>query len=73
LAILDFGLEVSREGADVQRSNQEILAEGDSMGGMELLADSGILPPHRLTALRKEADELIAMTVASMKTLRNRK
>ncbi len=40
---------------------------------MDLLVDSGILPPERLAALKKEADELIAMTVASIKTLRNRK
>src|SRR6266404_9046427 len=39
---------------------------------MELLVDSGVLPADRVAALKKEADELIAMTVASIKTLRSR-
>ncbi len=40
---------------------------------MELLEDSGIREQRQVAALKKEADELIAMTVASIKTLRNRK
>jgi four helix bundle protein len=40
---------------------------------LELLADSHIAPPEQVSTLRKEADELVAMTVASIKTLRARK
>jgi four helix bundle protein len=35
---------------------------------LELLADSKIVPPQRLTDLRKETDELIAIFTASVKT-----
>ena len=45
----------------------------ESMYWMELLVESGSVVPHRVEALRKEANELLAMTVASIKTLRNRK
>jgi len=39
---------------------------------MELLADAGVVPGERIGALQKEANELLAMTVASIKTLRSR-
>jgi four helix bundle protein len=39
---------------------------------MELLGDSGVIPADRLSALTKEGNELVAMTVASIKTLRSR-
>ena len=39
---------------------------------MELLAEAGIVPRERLDPLMGEADELLAMTVASIKTLRRR-
>jgi len=39
---------------------------------MELLADAGVVPAERISALKKEANELVAMTVASIKTLRSR-
>jgi hypothetical protein len=39
---------------------------------LELLVDSGIMPPKRLAGLQKEANEIVAMTVASTKTLRAR-
>ena len=39
---------------------------------MELLAEAGIMPKDRLEPLMSEADELLAMTVASIKTLRRR-
>jgi len=45
----------------------------ESVYWMELLVDSGVLPAERVAALKKEADELIAMTVASIKTLRSRR
>ncbi|BBO35483.1 hypothetical protein PLANPX_5095 [Lacipirellula parvula] len=40
---------------------------------MELLVESGIIPPARLDELRKEGDELLSMTVASIKTLKSRR
>jgi len=40
---------------------------------MELLADGGIVPPKRLVNLRQEADELIAIFTASVKTAKKNK
>ncbi len=40
---------------------------------MELLVDSGFIPEHRITDLMQEGDEIVAMTVASIKTLRKNK
>jgi hypothetical protein len=40
---------------------------------LELLVDSGAVTPNQVAALLKEANELLAMTVASIKTLRTRK
>ena len=40
---------------------------------LELMTDSGLMPTDRVADLKKEADELTAMIVASIKTLRNRK
>ena len=40
---------------------------------MELLVDSGLIPEHRITDLMQEGDEIVAMTVASIKTLRKNK
>ena len=39
---------------------------------LELLAESNIVVPERLSDLLKETNEIIAMTVASIKTLRER-
>ncbi len=39
---------------------------------LELLVQSEMLPEDRVSALLKETDELVAMTVASIKTLGNR-
>jgi four helix bundle protein len=44
----------------------------ESIYWMELLTDSGVVPTERLLPLKKEANELVAMTVASIKTLRSR-
>jgi hypothetical protein len=38
-----------------------------------LLDDSGLVPPKRLTALKTEADELVSIVVASIKTARRRR
>ena len=37
---------------------------------LELLGDSGIMPERKLKNLTAETDEILAMTVASIKTLR---
>ncbi len=47
------------------------LEEADeSLYWMELLIESGILPAEKLTALAKEAAELVAIFTASIKTAR---
>src|SRR3989304_10488174 len=38
---------------------------------MELLVEAGVVPQDQVSALEKEGNELVAMTVASIKTLRN--
>ncbi len=40
---------------------------------IEILTESGIVPAEQMSSIYKETDELLAMTVASIKTLRNRK
>lgn len=40
---------------------------------MELLVEAGTVPEQRLADLIQEADEITAMVVASIKTLRHRK
>jgi hypothetical protein len=39
---------------------------------MELLIESGLLPEARLSDLLQESNEIIAMTVASIRTLQKR-
>lgn len=51
----------------------EEAAADESIYWLELLVDSNLAPPEQVTPLAKEADEIVAMTVASIKTLRNRK
>ena len=45
----------------------------ESLFWMELLIESGIVPASKLESLTKEADELLAITVASIKTARKAK
>lgn len=45
----------------------------ESVFWMELLVDSGKTAAERLAKLRREAEEILAMTVASIKTLRNKR
>ena len=48
--------------------------EADECGyWLELLLDSGLMTHKQLSELMKEADELVAITVASIKTARKRK
>lgn len=42
----------------------------ESMAWLELIADSGLIKRERLIPLMSEADELVAITVASIKTAR---
>ena len=39
----------------------------------ELIAEMGYVPQGKTSPLAKETDEILAMTVASLKTLRSRK
>jgi len=45
----------------------------ESIYWMELLIEAGLIPSTRLTDLLREMDEIVAMTVASIKTLRARR
>ena len=40
---------------------------------LELLIEAGLVPETRLSDLMNETDEIVAMTVSSIKTLRNKK
>ena len=44
----------------------------ESIYWMELLTDAGVVSIDQLDDRKKEADEIVAMTVASIKTLRAR-
>ncbi|MDD5542409.1 MAG: four helix bundle protein [Acidobacteriia bacterium] len=45
----------------------------ESLYWMELLVESKILPQEKLGPLMKETDELLAITISSIKTARSRK
>lgn len=40
---------------------------------LEILVESELVSQNQVSSLHKETDEILAMTVASLKTLRNRK
>lgn len=40
---------------------------------IELVEESGLVPPKRLSELKKEADELVAIIVAAIRTAKSRK
>jgi len=40
---------------------------------LELITEMGYLPPEKISPLARETNEIVAMTVASIKTLRARK
>ncbi|HXD09919.1 MAG TPA: four helix bundle protein, partial [Anaerolineales bacterium] len=40
---------------------------------LELLVEAGLAPQEQIKTIYKETDEILAMTVSSIKTLRNRK
>jgi four helix bundle protein len=59
--------------ADMISKLATVEEEADESGfWMELLVDSGKAKVQRLAALRREAEEILAMTVASIKTLRRK-
>jgi four helix bundle protein len=62
-----------RSAADVIAKLQIVEEEADeSIYWLELLVESGLLSADRLSHLLEETNEIIAMTVASIKTLRKR-
>jgi four helix bundle protein len=63
----------AKSAADMLSKLKVVEEEGDeSAYWLELLTESGILTNEATEPLRKEANELVAMTVASIKTLRAR-
>ncbi|HVG20059.1 MAG TPA: four helix bundle protein [Blastocatellia bacterium] len=59
--------------ADVLHKLAIVEEEADeSLYWMELLIESGIIPEPKLAGLMSETSEIVAMTVASIKTLRAR-
>lgn len=62
-----------RSVADVVSKLGIVLEEADeTMYWLELLVESGMVPASKAANLVTEADELVAMTVASIKTLKSR-
>jgi four helix bundle protein len=60
--------------ADVIHKLSIVEEEADeSLYWLELLIESNIIPENRLTDLQKEMNEITAMVVASIKTLRSKK
>jgi four helix bundle protein len=68
-------------GASRGRTNAELLAKlgiveqelDESMLWIELIVESGIMPAERVADLQAECEELLKMTVASIKTLKSRR
>ena len=62
-----------RSSADVVAKLSIVEEEADeAIYWMELLVEAGAVMPNRIDAISKEANELLAMTVASIKTLKAR-
>jgi len=63
----------SRSTADMIAKLGIVLEEADeTLYWLELLRDSGMVSSDDLSSLMAEVDEIIAMTVTSLKTLRSR-
>jgi four helix bundle protein len=59
--------------ADIISKLGDVEEETDeSMYWIEMLGESRIVPEHRLASLHRELGEILAMVVASIKTLRRR-
>ena len=60
--------------ADMINKMKIVEEESDETGyWLELLVEAEIIPQNQIALIYKETDEILAMTVASIKTLRNRK
>ncbi len=60
--------------ADMINKMKIVEEESDETGyWLELLVEAEIIPQNQIAGIYKETDEILAMTVASIKTLRNRK
>jgi four helix bundle protein len=60
--------------ADMINKLKTVEEEADeTLFWLELLVESGLMSKSRLQALMQETDEILAMTVASINTLRKRK
>ncbi|HEX2835132.1 MAG TPA: four helix bundle protein [Thermoanaerobaculia bacterium] len=63
------------------RSNAEMISKlevaiqelDESVYWMELLAEAGIIPQSHLDLLMREADELLAMTVSAVRTIKRKR
>ncbi len=63
------------------RSNSELVSKlgvveqelDETLLRLELPVESGIVPATRMSALRQEADELLRMTVAAIKTAKTKR
>jgi four helix bundle protein len=63
----------AKSAADMIAKLKIVEEESDeSVYWLELLAESGIIPSTETDALRKEGNEIVAMTSASIKTMRAR-
>jgi len=63
----------ARSGPDFVNKLKIVEEEGDeSLYWMELLIESGSMPSRRLAALLREGDEIVAIVVSALKTLRSR-
>jgi four helix bundle protein len=63
----------ARSVADMIAKLKIVEEEGDeTLYWLELLVESGLIPQARVTALMQETDEIVAMTVSSIVTLRRK-
>jgi len=63
----------AKSNADMVHKLTIVEEEGDeTMYWLELLGEAGLVPSSQLAPLIQEANELVAMTVASLKTLRKK-
>jgi four helix bundle protein len=63
----------ARSTADMIAKLKIVEEEADeTLYWLELLIEAGLVPARRLASLMKEVDEIVAMTVASIRTLRHR-
>ena len=59
--------------ADIINKLKIVEEEADeTLYWLEVLVEAEVVAPHRLAGLMKETNEIIAMTVASLKTLRSK-